>query len=92
MDRNVINAKFKELAQYRMMEAEAKALKEELENELKAMMEEEGIDTLIGDEHKVTWKEEIKRTFDSKAFKAAGYEELYESFRKPSKSRPFKFA
>ena len=92
MDKNTINAKFKELAQYRMMEAEAKKLKEEIEQEIKAIMETEGIDTLIGDEHKATYKEEVRRTFDSKAFKADGYEELYEAYRKPSTSKKFIFA
>lgn len=70
MDRQTINQKFKELAQYKMMEAEAKALKEAVEAELKAMMETEGIDTLIGDEHKATYKEVTSSRFDSKAFKA----------------------
>lgn len=92
MDRQTINAKFKELAQYKMMEAEAKALKEAVEAELKEMMEAEGIDTLIGDEHKATYKEVTSNRFDSKAFKAAGHEDLYKEFSKPSTSMRFTFA
>ncbi len=92
MDKNTINAKFKELAQYRMMEAEAKALKEELENELKELMQTEGIEELIGDEHKATYKEVVSNRFDSKAFKAAGHEDLYKEFTKPSSSMRFNFA
>jgi len=92
MDRQTINQKFKELAQYKMMEAEAKALKEAVEAELKAMMESEGIDTLIGDEHKATYKEVTSSRFDSKAFKAAGHEDLYKEFTKPSTSMRFTFA
>lgn len=92
MDRNTINAKFKELAQYRMMEAEAKALKEALEAEIKSMMTEEGIEELIGDEHKATYKEVISNRFDSTAFKKAGHEDLYKEFTKPSASMRFNFA
>lgn len=92
MDRQTINAKFKELAQYRMMEAEAKALKEALENELKEMMKAEGMDTLIGDEHKATYKEVTQNRFDSAAFKKAGYEELYKAYQKPIASMRFTFA
>lgn len=92
MDRQTINQKFKELAQYRMMEAEAKALKEAIEAELKEMMETEGVDTLIGDEHKATYKEVVSNRFDSTAFKKAGHEDLYKEFSKPSKSMRFTFA
>ena len=91
MDKNTINAKFREYAQYRMMEAEAKGLKEELEKEIKTIMETEGIDTLIGDEHKVIYKEEIQNRFDSTAFKK-DHADLYEAYKKPNSRRPFKFA
>lgn len=87
-----INAKFKELAQYRLMEAEAKALKEAIEAEIKAYMEAENIESLIGDEHKATYKEVVSNRFDSKAFKADGYEDLYKAYQKPSASMRFNFA
>ena len=92
MDRQTINAKFKELAQYKLMEAEAKAAKEAIEAEIKAYMETENIESLIGDEHKATYKEVISNRFDSKAFKAAGHEDLYKAFTKPSASMRFIFA
>lgn len=91
MDRNEINAKFRELAQYKMMIEEATELKEAVEAELKAIMETENIDTLIGDEHKVTWKEVTSNRFDSKAFKA-NHADLYNAFTKPSTSRRFTFS
>jgi len=91
MDRNEINAKFRELAQYKMMIEEATALKEAVEAELKEIMESENIDTLIGDEHKVTWKEVTSNRFDSKAFKA-NHADLYNAFTKPSTSRRFTFS
>lgn len=92
MNRVEINAKFKELAEWKMIEAEAKANREAIEAELKAYMTEAELTELIGDEHKATYKEEIRNTFDSKAFKAAGHADLYEAFRKPSATRKFIFA
>ena len=92
MDRQTINAKFKELAQYKLMEAEAKAAKEAIEAEIKAYMETENIESLIGDEHKATYKEVISNRFDSAAFKKDGYEALYKAYQKPSTSMRFNFA
>ena len=92
MDRKEINAKFKELAEWKMLESEAKANKEAIEAELKAYMTEAELTVLIGDEHKATYKEETRSTFDSKAFKAAGHADLYEAFRKPSTTKEFTFA
>ena len=86
-----INAKFKELAQYRMLEAEAKALKEAIEAELKEYMETESLEELIGDEHKVIYKEVIQNRFNSEAFRK-DHADMYEAYKRPSKSRPFKFA
>ena len=91
MDKNLINAKFKELAQYRLMEAEAKKLKEELENELKELMQTESIEELIGDEHKATYKEVISNRFDSTAFKR-DHAEMYEAYKEESSSMRFTFA
>lgn len=65
-NKNEINEMFKTLAQYKMMEAEAKALKEEVEMQIKAIMEAEGIEELIGDEHKATWRMVNSTTFDKK--------------------------
>lgn len=92
MDRNEINALFKEIAEYKMMEAEAKAMREQAEARVKEIMESEGIDTLLGDEHKATWKEVISNRFDSAAFKKDGYADLYKEYQKPSASMRFTFA
>lgn len=92
MDRNEINALFKEIAEWKMVEAEAKAQREKAEARIKEIMESEGIDTLLGDEHKATWKEVVSNGFDSTAFKKAGYEDLYKAYQKPSASMRFTFA
>lgn len=91
MNRDEINAKFKELAQWKLMEAEAKANKEAVEAELKAYMTEAELTELIGDEHKATYKEEVRNTFDSKAFRV-GHSDLYEAFKKPSTTMRFTFS
>lgn len=89
MDTNII---FSEIAQYRVIIAEAQAELDRLEAEVKAKMTADGIDTLIGDEHKATYKAVVSNRFDSKAFKADGYEELYKAYQKPSTSMRFTFA
>ena len=66
MDRTEINALFKEIAEYKLLEAEAKAQREAAEAKVKEIMEAEGIDTLLGDEHKATWKVVNGTTFDKK--------------------------
>lgn len=91
MDRQTINAKFKELAQYKLMEAEAKAAKEAIEAEIKAYMESESIESLIGDEHKATYKEVVQNKFNPTAFKK-DHADMYEAYKRPSASMRFNFA
>lgn len=86
-----INAKFKAIAQFRLMEAEAKAEREALEAEIKAYMAENGTDTLIGDEHKATYKEVVSSRFDSTAFKK-DHADMYTAYQKASTSMRFTFA
>ena len=86
-----INEKFRTIAQYKRMEEEAKAEREKVEAEVKAYMKEAGTDTLIGDEHKATYKEVISSRFDSKAF-GKDHADLYEAYKKPSASMRFTFA
>lgn len=88
MDTNRI---FREMAQYRILIAEAEAELKALEEQVKARMTEEGIDTLIGDEHKATYKEVISNRFDSTAFKK-DHADMYESYKKASTSMRFTFA
>ena len=88
MDTNKI---FKEMAQYKLMIKEAEKELKAREAQVKALMEEQGIDELIGDEHKATWKEVTSNTFDSKAFKA-DHADVYELYKKPSSTMRFTFA
>lgn len=86
------NAIFSEMAQYRAIIKQAEAEYAMYEAEIKARMTESGDDTIIGNEHKATYKEVISNRFDSKAFRADGYEDLYKAYQKPSASMRFTFA
>lgn len=86
-----INAKLKAIAQYRLMEDEAKKEREALETEVKDYMTSNALTELIGDEHKATYKEVISSRFDSKAF-GKDHADLYEAYKKPSTSMRFTFA
>lgn len=86
------NKAFAELASNKRMLEELKALVAEQEEAIKAQMIADGREEFIGTEHKATYKEVVSSRFDSKAFKADGYEELYKAYQKPSASMRFTFA
>ena len=86
------NAIFKEMAQYKLMIREAEKELKIREEMVKELMTEQGVKELIGDEHKATYKEVVSNKFDSKAFKADGYEDLYKAYTKSSSTMRFTFA
>lgn len=86
------NKAFAELASNKMMLKELQELIKEQEDAIKAQLVAEGKTEFIGTEHKASYKEVISNRFDSKAFKAAGHEDLYKAFTKPSASMRFDFA
>ena len=92
MDNKAINSIMQTIAEYTRIAEEAQKIVDENKELLKAYMTESGKDTLIGDEHKATYKEVVSNRFDSKAFRAAGYEDLYKAYQKPSTSMRFTFA
>lgn len=85
------NHDFKELAQMKALKAEAEAEIAKIEERIKNKMLEEGKDTVIGDEHKATYKEVVSNRFDSTSFKK-DHADMYESYKKPSTSMRFTFA
>ena len=85
------NAIFKEMAQYKLMIAEAERELKIREEQIKELMTSTGVDTLIGDEHKATYKEVVSNRFDSTAFKR-DHADMYESYKKASTSMRFTFA
>lgn len=92
MDTKAINSIMQTIAEYAIIAEEAQKIVDENKELLKAHMKEVGVDELIGDEHKATYRQVITNKFDSKAFKADGYEDLYKAYQKPSASMRFTFA
>lgn len=86
-----INELFAEMAQYKNIIAEATAEYEKCEAIIKEQMMAEGVDTLIGSEHKATYKQIISHRFDSTAFKK-DHADMYESYKKQSSCMRFTFA
>ena len=86
------NKAFAELAANKMMLKELEAIIKEQEDTIKENMLADGTTEYVGTEHKATYKEVVSSRFDSKAFKADGYEDLYKAYQKPSTSMRFTFA
>lgn len=85
------NKAFAELASNRMMLEELKAIVKEQEDAIKAQMVAEGKTEYVGTEHKASYKEVISNKFSSSAFKA-DHADMYEAYKRPSKSMRFDFA
>ena len=94
MDKTMMdyNKAFAELAANKMMLKELEAIIKEQEDAIKENMLADGTTEYVGTEHKATYKEVVSNRFDSKAFKADGYEDLYKAYQKPSTSMRFTFA
>lgn len=88
MDTNTI---MREMAQYKRIIEEAQAEYDSRRKELEAYMTELEQEVLIGDEHKVTYKEVVSNRFDSTAFKR-DHADMYEAYKKASTSMRFTFA
>lgn len=76
---------------FRRLEAADKAVKalEESKAELQAACLESPDFTISGYGWKASWKPVTSNRFDSKAFQAAGYADLYKQFQKASTTRRF---
>lgn len=85
------NKMFADLASMKMMRAELDKEIEEKESEIKELMDRTCVTELIGTEHKATYKEVVSNRFDSTAFKK-DHADMYESYKKQSKSMRFTFA
>ena len=64
-----INKMFSELAQYTRLQEETAAIIEGLKDEIKKYMEDNKTDTVIGDEHKATYKAVTSNRIDTTALK-----------------------
>lgn len=87
---NDINNLFAMLAGYERIADETQALINSLKDEIKEYMENNNTDTVIGTEHKATYKSVYSERFDSKLFKAC-YPDMYSKYTKKVESKRFTF-
>lgn len=85
-----INEIMRELAQYMRMQEEISETIEGLKDDLKQIMQQRNVDTLIGDEHKATFKAVTSSRIDATAFKKA-FPSMAEQFTKTSTTKRFTF-
>lgn len=85
-----INETMKELAQYLRMQDEISQTIEGLKDQIKAYMQENGLETLASDEHKATYKAVSSSRIDTTAFKKA-FPSMAEQFTKTTTSTRFTF-
>ena len=80
----------KELAQYIRMQEDISETIEGLKDQIKAYMQENGLETLASDEHKATYKTVTSSRIDTTAFKKA-FPSMAEQFTKTTTSTRFTF-
>lgn len=83
-----INEVLKELKELQAMEAELKAEIDELKQEAIDYMTEAGVDEVVTDDAKATYRSVLSNRFDSTAFKRV-HEDLYRAFTKVTECRRF---
>jgi len=86
-----INDTMKELAEYIRLSEELTVNIEGLKDKIKAYMAENGSDTLIGNEHKATYKEVTSSRIDTTALKQAA-PDIAAQYTKTTISKRFMFA
>lgn len=86
-----INALMAALAQYIRIQEEAAATVEALKDQLKAQMQAAGVDTLVGEEHKATYKAVTSSRVDTTALKKE-LPEIAARYTKTTETRRFTFA
>ena len=74
---------------YKKMMKDLKKAMDEIEADVREIMDVMGVDTYATDAFKVINNEVVTKRFDSKAFKA-DFPEMYDEYVKESVSRPFK--
>jgi len=86
-----LNGKIKELRSLRRMADELAGEIEALQDAIKAEMTARNVDTLTGDDWKITWKEVTSNRLDGTALKKA-LPDIAAAFTKASVSRRFTLA
>ena len=91
MSRNELVAKIEALNEWEAVIEEAKAEAEAIRDAIKAEMTARNVDTLTGDDWKITWKEVTSNRLDGTALKKA-LPDIAAAFTKASVSRRFTLA
>lgn len=86
-----INALMAELAQYIRLQEEAASTVEALKDQIKAAMTAAGVDTLVGSEHKATYKAVTSSRVDTTALKK-DFPDVAARYTKTTETRRFTFA
>lgn len=85
-----INAIMQELAQYTRMAEEIAATVDSLKDTLKKYMDENGLDSIAGSEHKASYKAVTSSRIDTTALKR-DLPEIAEKYTKTTETRRFLF-
>lgn len=83
-----MGAIIKEIKEYEEMQKALKTEVEKLKQECIEYMEDQGVDEVLTDEGKITYREVISKRFDSTSYKKE-YLKLYESYMKQTASMRF---
>lgn len=88
---NNLNEIMKELAEYTRLAEEIAATVDSLKDSLKRYMEENGVDTITGNEHKASYKAVTSNRIDTTALKR-DYPDIAAAYTKTTTAKRFTFA
>ncbi len=91
MSKKELCNQIRNLRELTRMADELNAEIEAAKDAIKALMTEQGVDTLTGDDFKVTWKSVHSSRFDSKKFKA-DHADIYELYTRKTETKRFVLA
>ncbi len=91
MSKKGLCSQIKSLRELTRMADELNAEIEATKDAIKALMTEQGVDTLTGDDFKVTWKSVQSSRFDSKKFKA-DHADIYALYTRKTETKRFGLA
>lgn len=83
-----INEVIKELKEYEALQEQLKKEYEALKKQAIEYMAEQGIDEVVADAGKVTYREVLSKRFDSTAFKK-DFQDVYEEYTRQTSSMRF---
>ena len=91
MSKKKLQEKVQELVELRQMAAELADEISPLEDEIKADMDRQGVDTLEAGKHTIRWAVVKSSRFDSRAFRET-YPSIYDQYTKSTEVRRFTVA